>query len=96
MDQTQTERLTELLNEAQRAHGSYEATELKGVFDEAWPQWYGAYAVDHGLSDILGREVTADSAGDHLGRAYAEYESADPKPDATWAEYIAERWPADL
>lgn len=93
MDQAQTTRLTELLNEAQRAHGTYEATELNGVFDEAWPQWYAEYMVDHGLADIVGRYVTAEQAADHLASAYAEYDRTDPKPDTTWAEYVARVWP---
>lgn len=96
MDHVQTSRLTDLLNEAQRAHGEYEATELNGVFDEGWPQWYGAYIVDHGLSETVGQNVTAEQAAAHLASAYAEYERADPKPVATWAEYIARGWPDEL
>ncbi len=96
MDSEQTGRLTALLNEAQQSHGRYEATELNGVFDEEWPQWYGAYAVEHGLAEILGHDVAADRVGTHLANAYAEFEAADPKPDESWAEYIARRWPGEL
>ena len=39
-----TERLTELLKEAERAHGAFEK-EL-GRRDEAWPAWYAQYIVD--------------------------------------------------
>ncbi|MGI8657799.1 MAG: hypothetical protein ACR2K4_03380 [Candidatus Limnocylindria bacterium] len=91
MESNQTDRLTALLNEAQRAHGTYEATELNGVFDQEWPQWYAAYAVEHGLGEILGHDVTADAAGAFLTRAYAEYEQTDPKPEASWAEVLAPR-----
>jgi hypothetical protein len=96
MDSERTDRLAALLLEAQQAHGKYEATELNGVFDEEWPQWYASYAVDHGLAQILGREVAEERVGRHLATAYAEYEQVDPKPDGTWATYIAERWPEQL
>lgn len=96
MDSEQTGRLTALLLEAQQAHGRYEATELNGVFDEEWPRWYASHAVEHGLAEVLGRDAAADRVGEHLARAYAEYEQVDPKPDGTWAEYIANRWPDEL
>lgn len=96
MDQERTARLTTLLNEAQQAHGKFEATELNGVFDEEWPRWYASYAIGHGLAEILGREVTVERVGDHLATAYAEYEGVDPKPDASWAEYIAQHWPDEV
>ena len=96
MDSELTGRLTALLNEAQQAHGQYEATELSGVFDEEWPQWYGSYIAEHGLAAILDRDIPADRLGAHLAKAYAEFEAADPTPDESWAEFIASRWPAEL
>jgi len=48
------------------------------------------------LAQILGREVAEERVGRHLATAYAEYEQVDPKPDGTWATYIAERWPEQL
>lgn len=35
-----------LLNETAAAHGEYEKTELNGVFDEQWPEWYATYFTD--------------------------------------------------
>lgn len=88
--------LTALLNDTESAHGRYEATELEGVYDEAWPAWYGRYAVEHGLGEIIGHPVTAEEAGAFLERTYAEYGDADPKPDEPWAEYLARRMLEDL
>jgi hypothetical protein len=31
------------LNQAATAHGVHEATELAGVYDEQWPEWYAAH-----------------------------------------------------
>jgi hypothetical protein len=46
MDPTQltTERLAQLLREAERAHGEYEK-EL-GRRDEDWPSWYADYVLE--------------------------------------------------
>ncbi len=40
------EELTDLLREAEQAHGKYETEELGGVRDEDWPTWYAAFIVD--------------------------------------------------
>ena len=32
--------------ETEQAHGTYEGTVLRGVYDQAWPEWYAAYAVE--------------------------------------------------
>lgn len=31
------------LNQAAAAHGVHEATDLAGVYDEQWPEWYAAH-----------------------------------------------------
>jgi hypothetical protein len=40
------EELTRLLEEAEKAHGKYEAEELEGVRDENWASWYAEFIVD--------------------------------------------------
>jgi hypothetical protein len=35
--------LLSALREAARAHGVYEETELAGVYDENWPEWYARH-----------------------------------------------------
>ena len=80
-----------LLSETEAAHGQYEATELGGVYDRDWPNWYARYAVDHGIGDILGRSVAADELGQTLSAAWADFERADPRPSEPWTAYIARR-----
>ena len=46
--------LEALLAETEAAHGAYETTELNGVYDQEWPRWYAAYAVEHGIGEIRG------------------------------------------
>jgi hypothetical protein len=35
-----------LLKDTAVAHGEFEKTELGGVYDEQWPEWYATYFVD--------------------------------------------------
>jgi hypothetical protein len=88
------EALRALLAETERAHGVYETRELNGVYDEAWPHWYAAYAVDHGISEHVGRAVTVEEVEEVLTRSWGELERTDPKPP--WATYTAGRILAEL
>jgi hypothetical protein len=40
MEATTTDLLTTALRSAAEAHAVHEATELAGVYDEQWPEWY--------------------------------------------------------
>ena len=90
------EAIEALLAETEAAHGAFEATELKGVYDQEWPRWYAAYAVEHGIGTQLGHEVTADSLADSLARIYAAFEEADHGPGEPWTAYAARRIVEDL
>jgi hypothetical protein len=37
--------ILDILNQAATAHGIHEATDLGGVRDEQWPEWYAAHMV---------------------------------------------------
>lgn len=96
MDADRVARTAALLAETEYAHGAYEAEELNGVYDQAWPSWYASYAVEHGLADVLGRSVDAETTAAFLERTYAEYEATDPPPAAPWAEFLARRMVEEL
>ena len=83
--------ITALLLETEQAHGRYETTELKGVYDKAWPRWYAEYAVAHGIGELIGRPVSADQLADTLRAAFAAFEVHSPQPGETWATYAATR-----
>jgi hypothetical protein len=87
----QAEAVAALLAEAQQAHGVYEATELNGVYDREWPRWYAGYVVDHGIGDLLGRDVDADRLADLLEAGYAEFERLEPSPAESWSDYLGRR-----
>ena len=91
-----TDAIRALLEEAKQAHGVYETTELNGVYDEDWPQWYAAYVVDHGLGALVGHPVTAEDLTAYLGRTNVEFEAIQPRPTEPWAAYTARRIAAEL
>ena len=90
------EAVTGLLTQAEAAHGTYEMTELNGVYDLDWPRWYAAYAVDHGLGALVGRDITTVQLAEFLARTFGEYQRADPRPGETWATHTARRIAAEL
>jgi hypothetical protein len=90
------EAIAALLDQTETAHGAYETTELNGVYDQDWPRWYAAHAVDHGIGTLVGHEVTPDQLAAFLAASYADYEQADPKPAEPWSVYAAERIAAEL
>jgi hypothetical protein len=93
-DKTQT--IQTLLAQTEQAHGAYETAELRGVYDQDWPRWYAAYAVEHGLGDLIGHPVAADALASFLTEGYAAFQQADPPPSGGWTAYLAERIAAEL
>jgi hypothetical protein len=83
--------LETLLAETEAAHGVYETTELNGVYDTEWPRWYAAYAVEHGIGALLGREIGAEELERLLAGAWDELQRADPQPSEPWTKSIARR-----
>lgn len=88
---TTHDRIQALLVEAERAHAAYEAAELGGTYDEAWPRWYAAYAIDHGIGDILGRDLSLEGLTDALAASWDELQASDPPTDEPWASFAARR-----
>lgn len=96
MEADRIDSVNALLVQAEEAHGTFEATELNGVYDKEWAGWYAAYAVDHGLGELLGHAVTPDQLAQVLATSYAEFEQIDPKPSEPWGAYTARRIAAEL
>jgi hypothetical protein len=94
METTAEKAVAALLTETETAHGAYETNVLGGAFDEAWPTWYAAYLVDHGLSDHLPQAESLNVANlaAMLSRLAADYEQGDktsPWPDAYAQGFVA-------
>jgi hypothetical protein len=80
-----------LLTETEQAHGVYETTVLGGVYHKEWADWYAAYAVAHGIGDLVGHPVTADQLGTFLAGSFEAFKGAEPKPTESWADWTARR-----
>lgn len=91
MEADRVEAINALLLRAEAAHGTYEATELNGVYDQDWPRWYAAFAVENGIGALLGHDVTTDGLAAFLASSHADFEQTDPKPGEPWAAYTARR-----
>jgi len=90
------EAITTLLVQSEEAHGVYERSELDGVYDQDWPRWYAAYAVEHGIGALLGHDVTVDELAAFLASSSAEFQQSEPKSAEPWATYTAGRIAAEL
>ncbi len=96
MEADRTEALSSLLAQTKEAHGVFEATELNGVYDQEWAQWYAGYAVEHGIGATLGHDIATEQLSQFLASSYADFERMDPKPTEPWAAYTARRIAEDL
>jgi len=83
--------LNDLLVRAEQAHGAFEATELNGVYDTEWAPWYAAWAVEHGIGALVGREVGADELAELLTGSQEAFEATVPRPTESWAAFTARR-----
>ena len=86
--------ISALLVETEQAHGRYETTELGGVYDQDWPRWYAAYAVEHGIGGLVGHDVTADQLATFLAATNLAFQEA--KSGDSWADWTARRAATDL
>jgi len=85
-----------LLVRTEEAHGQFEATELNGVYDTEWPQWYAAWAVENGMGALVGRDVSADELARFLASAFADFERTVPRHTESWSGYLARRIAEEL
>lgn len=92
----QVEAVAALLSKAEAAHGVYEATVLNGVYDQDWPRWYAAYALEHRIGELVGHDVGANRLGAFLASSFEAFKAADPKPTESWAAWTARRIVAEL
>lgn len=91
MGTDQAQNIEALLVEAERAHAEYEAAELGGTYDQSWPQWYAAYAVEHGIGDVIGKQLSADALAGMLVGSWDAFQAEQPGADASWSAFAAAR-----
>lgn len=96
MNDERMEAIEALLVQAGEAHGIFEQTELKGVYDQDWPRWYAAYVVEHGIGALVGHAVTTEQLAAFLASSNVDLELIEPELREPWAAYAARRITAEL
>ena len=96
IDGERVDQINALLVRTGEAHGRYEETELNGVYDQEWPRWYAAYAVEHGIGEVLGHPVTTDQLAAFLESSNRDLERIEAELREPWATYTARRIAAEL
>lgn len=91
-----TDPVVALLVQTETAHGEFEEAELKGVYDQDWPRWYAAYAVEHGIRTLVGHAITVEQLAEFLASTNAEFAQTGPEPREPWAIYMARRITAEM
>ena len=90
------EAIDALLVETGEAHGRFEKTALQGVYDQEWPRWYAAYAVERGIGALLGHPVTTEQLAVFLASSNRDLEQIEPELREPWATYTARRIASEL
>ncbi len=96
IDGERVAQINALLVQAGEAHGRYEETELNGVYDQEWPQWYAVHAIEHGIGDVLGHPVTTEQLATFLERSNRDLERVEVESRKPWATYTAQRIATEL
>ena len=91
-----TDDVNALLIRTAIAHGRYEESELDGVYDQQWARWYAAYAVEHGIGELVGHAVTTEQLAEFLADSNADFQQIEPTPEESWANYTSRRVVAEL
>lgn len=91
-----TQGVSALLSATEAAHGQYEMTELSGVYDQDWPRWYAAYAVEHGLGELVGHDVPVDQLAAFLEGAFERFRAEKREPTDSWADWTARHITTEL
>ena len=81
--------IIEVLKRAGQAHGHYETTVLKGVYDQDWAPWYTDWVIQHGFNDLMGTKHDAVSLGQLLFDLNEDHKQS--SGGKGWAEYTAAR-----
>ena len=91
-----SEAVTGLLTETETTHEVFDTNELKGVYDENWAAWYAAYAVEHGVGELIGRNVSVDELAAFLSHTFTDFRRHEATSTDGWAAYTARRIATEL
>ena len=86
--------ISDLLNQANSAHHTFEQEVLNGESDEQWFDWYTDYLIGHGLDNLLGNELASELLSRFLIESAEESKQEETK--LTWAAFTAHKIVKDM
>jgi hypothetical protein len=90
MTQDMIDALASLLSQAGAAHGVFEESELRGVYDQSWPDWYAGWLIEHGLGGHLPRPLDWAALALFLKGCDEAYKRE--RPSEAWPSFYARRF----
>lgn len=87
MNDSMTQKIATLLDQAAQAHHTFEEEELGGEFDANWPHWYAAWLLENGLSSLLVPPPNQNALADNLDALSEQHKQQ--AGDQSWAEFVA-------
>jgi len=79
--------IAQLLADTQNAHHHYQETQLNGEYNLKWADWFADYLIDHGLGNLLGREVAPEMLAQKLNELDRRQRAEAPEED--WPIFYA-------
>jgi len=89
MNETELNKLVDLLIATQWAHHEHQERDLGGRYNYGWPAWYADYLLEHGLPEMLGRPLEKESLARFLADADREHRAENPDQD--WPVFYAHK-----
>jgi len=81
--------ISDLLDQTNSAHHTFERKVLNGQRDEQWSDWYTDYLIGHGLDNLLGDKPESELLSRLLLESAEESERKRTK--MTWSEFTARK-----
>jgi hypothetical protein len=80
--------IAQRLSQAGTAHEQFQIVTMQGVYDQAWPEWYAGYCLDHGWNRLFEHTWTLEELAEGLRQADREHRAN--APTRRWPDYYAE------
>jgi len=81
--------VTELLQQTDSAHHSFEKKVLNGDQDIHWPEWYAEYLIGHGLDLLMEDRLATELLVSFLRQSRSDHSSCGSS--LSWEEFAAKR-----
>ena len=81
--------VTELLQQTDSAHHSFEIKVLNGDQDIHWPEWYAEYLIGHGLDLVMEDRLATELLVSFLRQSRSDHRACSSK--LSWEEFAAKR-----